>query len=98
MTRSIVIIGASKGIGRARPEALAAASWEIIGVARSHRRMAHFPGQFVITDLSDPEGTVKLASRLAIQWQYSDRPAASAVTLSLRHATSWRDNGVRCKQ
>jgi hypothetical protein len=33
--------------------------------------MAHFPGHFVITDLSDPEGIVKLASRLAIQWKYS---------------------------
>ena len=34
MTRSIVITGASKGIGRAAAEGLAAAGWEVIGIAR----------------------------------------------------------------
>jgi NAD(P)-dependent dehydrogenase (short-subunit alcohol dehydrogenase family) len=34
MTRSIVITGASKGIGRDAAEALATAGWEVIGVAR----------------------------------------------------------------
>ena len=63
MTRSIVITGASKGIGRAAAEALATAGWEVIGVAR--HAPASFPGQFVSADLSDPERTAELASRLA---------------------------------
>ena len=63
MTRSIVITGASKGIGRAAAEGLAAAGWEVIGIAR--HTPANFPGQFVPTDLSDPQGTAELASRLA---------------------------------
>src|SRR5580704_5790308 len=63
MARSIVITGASKGIGRAAAESLVAAGWEVIGVAR--HAPANFPGQFVTTDLSDPEGTAELASILA---------------------------------
>jgi 3-oxoacyl-[acyl-carrier protein] reductase len=63
MTRSIVITGASKGIGWATAEALATAGWEVIGVAR--HAPASFPGQFVSADLSDPERTAELASRLA---------------------------------
>ena len=62
MTRSIVIAGASKGIGRAAAEALATAGWGVIGVAR--HAPASFPGQFVSADLSDPEGTAELASML----------------------------------
>src|SRR5580700_5735947 len=58
MTRSIVITGASKGIGRAAAEGLAAAGWEVIGIAR--HTPTNFPGQFVPTDLSDPQGTAEL--------------------------------------
>jgi 3-oxoacyl-[acyl-carrier protein] reductase len=61
--RSIVITGASKGIGRAAAEALAAAGWEIIGVAR--QAPTGFPGQFVTADLSDPESTAELGCDLA---------------------------------
>ena len=63
MTRSIVITGASKGIGWATAQALATAGWDVIGVAR--HAPASFPGQFVSADLSDPERTAELASRLA---------------------------------
>ena len=63
MARSIVITGASKGIGRAAAEGLVATGWEVIGVAR--HAPANFPGQFVTADLSDPEGTAELASILA---------------------------------
>jgi len=37
MTKSIVITGASKGIGRAAADALAEQGWTVIGVARSAR-------------------------------------------------------------
>ena len=63
MARSVIITGASKGIGRAAAEGLAAAGWDVIGVAR--QSPANFPGQFVTADLSDPECTAKLASMLA---------------------------------
>ena len=63
MSRSIVITGASKGIGRAAAEALAAAGWDVIGIAR--HAPANFPAQFLLTDLSDPEATAELASMLA---------------------------------
>lgn len=63
MSRAIVITGASKGIGRAAAEALSAAKWEVIGIAR--RAPASFPAQFLTTDLSDPEATAELASMLA---------------------------------
>ena len=63
MTRSIVITGASKGIGRAAAEGLAAAGWEVIGIAR--HTPTNFPGQVRPTDLSDPQGTAELASKLA---------------------------------
>jgi NAD(P)-dependent dehydrogenase (short-subunit alcohol dehydrogenase family) len=52
MNRSIVISGASNGIGRAAAEALAAAGWRVIGIAR------HTPTNlFVTADLRDPERT-----------------------------------------
>jgi NAD(P)-dependent dehydrogenase (short-subunit alcohol dehydrogenase family) len=63
MSRSIVITGASKGIGRAAAEALATAGWDLIGIAR--HPPANFPGQFLPTDLSDPEATAELATMLA---------------------------------
>jgi 3-oxoacyl-[acyl-carrier protein] reductase len=63
LTRSIVITGASKGNGRAAAKGLAATGWEVIGIAR--HTPTNFPGQFVTTDLSDPEGTAELASILA---------------------------------
>ena len=57
MTRSIVIAGVSKAIGRAEAEALVAAGWDVIGIAR--HAPANFSGQFETTDLSDPEGTTE---------------------------------------
>ena len=65
MIRSIVITGASKGIGRAAAEALNSAGWDVIGIAR--QTPANFPGRFMAADLSDPERTAELASMLAVR-------------------------------
>jgi 3-oxoacyl-[acyl-carrier protein] reductase len=63
MSRSIVITGASKGIGRAASEALAAAGWDVVGIAR--HPPAKFPGEFLAADLSDPQRIADLGSELA---------------------------------
>ena len=63
MVRSIVITGASKGIGRATADALVEGGWSVIGVARSSP--ANFPGSFIETDLADREKTQALADQLA---------------------------------
>jgi 3-oxoacyl-[acyl-carrier protein] reductase len=63
MHRSIVVTGASKGIGLATAELLAADGWHVIGVAR--HPTDHFPGEFVTCDLSDTAATERLATQLA---------------------------------
>jgi 3-oxoacyl-[acyl-carrier protein] reductase len=62
MIRSIVITGASKGIGKAAANALVQDGWSVIGVARSSP--ANFPGAFIETDLADREKTQALADDL----------------------------------
>lgn len=63
MTRTIVVTGASRGIGRAAADLLAADGWRVIGIAR--RAPAGFPGPFMDVDLADPAGTAALARALA---------------------------------
>ena len=63
MTKSILITGASKGIGRAAADALVNQGWEVIGVARNSPDS--FPGTFIQTDLADQDRTQALAKDLA---------------------------------
>ena len=63
MTKSIVITGASKRIGRATADALAERGWTVIGAARSAPQL--FPGEFISADLADRDQTEALASGLA---------------------------------
>ena len=63
MIKSVLITGASKGIGRAAADALAKQGWEVIGVARNSPDS--FPGTFVEMDLADQDRTEALAKDLA---------------------------------
>jgi 3-oxoacyl-[acyl-carrier protein] reductase len=63
MTKSIIITGASKGIGRAAADTLAERGWTVIGVARSAPQS--FPGEFISADLADLDQTGALANTLA---------------------------------
>jgi NAD(P)-dependent dehydrogenase (short-subunit alcohol dehydrogenase family) len=63
LIKSIVITGASKGIGRAAADALVEQGWSVVGVARSSP--PSFPGEFIQTNLADQSQTGALAKDLA---------------------------------
>jgi NAD(P)-dependent dehydrogenase (short-subunit alcohol dehydrogenase family) len=60
--KRVLITGASKGIGRAVADRLAAAGHTPVGLARS--RPADFPGEFYAVDLSDRAATAEVLDRI----------------------------------
>lgn len=62
-SRTFLITGASKGIGRALSECLAAAGHHVIGIARQADDPA-FPGTLVALDLNDRGATQAVLARL----------------------------------
>ena len=65
--RTMVVTGASRGIGLASAEKLAAHGYKVIGVARTVPES--FPGEFIQADLSDERSTTRLVKRLAERYQ-----------------------------
>jgi 3-oxoacyl-[acyl-carrier protein] reductase len=61
--RTIVITGASKGIGRALSDRLAAEGHQVIGIAR--RADPTFPGELISVDLADRGATQAVVKELA---------------------------------
>jgi len=62
-SRTFLITGASKGIGRALSECLAAAGHHVVGIARQADDSA-FPGTLVALDLTDRDATQSVLARL----------------------------------
>lgn len=62
-SRTFLITGASKGIGRALSECLAAAGHHVVGIARQANDFA-FPGTLVALDLADRDATQSVLARL----------------------------------
>lgn len=62
--RTFLVTGASKGIGRALSQQLAAAGHRIVGIAR-HADVADFPGTLVAVDLADRTATQTALKQLA---------------------------------
>lgn len=62
--RTILVTGASKGIGRALSDRLAAAEHQVVGIARK-ADIPGFPGRLVALDLADSDATRIAMERLA---------------------------------
>ncbi|TXR46574.1 SDR family oxidoreductase [Phyllobacterium endophyticum] len=68
MTRTFLVTGASKGIGRALSHKLAAAGHKVVGVARGED--ADFPGTLVSIDLNDSKATAEALADLAKRYSF----------------------------
>ena len=62
-SRTILITGASKGLGRAAADYLAQQGHQIIGMARKLPK-SPFPGEFITVDLASPEQTQSVVAKL----------------------------------
>jgi len=80
--RTFLVTGASKGIGRAVSNRLAAAGHHVIGIART--RDPGFPGTLVSTDLNDSRASGQAFAELA--QQYSFDGVVNNVGLARLHA------------
>jgi 3-oxoacyl-[acyl-carrier protein] reductase len=67
--RTFLVTGASKGIGRALSDQLAAAGHFVVGLARN-ADVADFPGTLVSLDLSDRDATQLALARLALEHDF----------------------------
>jgi len=65
--RTMVVTGASRGMGLSTAEKLAAYGHKVIGVART--APDEFPGDFIQADLSDERSTARLVKRLGDRYQ-----------------------------
>ena len=65
---TILITGASRGIGRATAERLAKNGYEVVGLARSLGE-GTFPGHLIAADLSDPDATHAALSKVTSQFE-----------------------------
>jgi NAD(P)-dependent dehydrogenase (short-subunit alcohol dehydrogenase family) len=61
--RTVVVTGASKGIGWMTCQRLAHAGYHVIGIARTEPEEA-FPGEFFSCDMSSEEDTDRILARL----------------------------------
>ncbi len=62
--KTVVVTGASKGIGWVTSKRLANAGYQVVGIARTELDEV-FPGQFFACDLSSPEETERVIAKIS---------------------------------